>query len=125
MIAAPLPHLLDDGSVRRRGAGIGLISRLGSAASDAVGSRRERMSLRKALLAATVLALPLAAQAQPVSGLYVGAGAGVNIRQDAESRAVRTVPENPGSAVVGPLGWGFGNGLRVELEGNYRNNEAA
>jgi OmpA-OmpF porin, OOP family len=83
------------------------------------------MSLRKALLAATVLALPLAAQAQPVSGLYVGAGAGVNIRQDAESRGVRTVPENPGFAVVGALGWGFGNGLRVELEGNYRYNEVA
>src|SRR5215210_4140724 len=107
-----------------RGAGIGLISRLGSAASDAVGSRRERMSLRKALLAATVLALPMAAaQAQPVSGLYVGAGAGVNIRHDSESRGVRIVPDNPGFAGVGAIGWGFGNGLRSEIEGNYRENE--
>src|SRR5829696_10544717 len=106
-----------------RGAGIGLISRLGSAASDAVGSRRERMSLRKALLAATVLALPTAAaQAQPVSGLYVGAGAGVNFRPDSESRGVRIVPENPGFAGVGSIGWGFGNGLRTEIEGNYREN---
>ena len=36
------------------------------------------MQLRSALLAATVMALPLAAQAQPVTGLYVGAGVGVN-----------------------------------------------
>ena len=37
------------------------------------------MQLRSALLAATVLATPFAASAQPVTGLYVGAGAGVNI----------------------------------------------
>lgn len=36
------------------------------------------MTLRRTLLAATILALPLAAQAQPVSGLYVAAGAGAN-----------------------------------------------
>jgi OmpA-OmpF porin, OOP family len=84
------------------------------------------MSLRKALLAATVLALPMAAaQAQPVSGLYVGAGAGVNIRHDSESRGVSVVPDNPGFAGVGSIGWGFGNGLRVEFEGNYRYNEVA
>ncbi len=40
------------------------------------------MTLRKALLAATVLALPMAAQAQPVSGVYVGAGVGANFRMD-------------------------------------------
>ena len=82
------------------------------------------MSLRKALLAATALALPVAAaQAQPVTGLYVGAGAGVNFRHDSESRGVSIVPDNPGFAGVGALGWGFGNGLRTELEGNYRENE--
>ena len=37
------------------------------------------MQLRSALLAATVLATPIAASAQPVTGLYVGAGAGMNI----------------------------------------------
>ena len=36
------------------------------------------MTLKKALLAATILATPVAASAQPVTGLYVGAGAGVN-----------------------------------------------
>ena len=81
------------------------------------------MSLRKALLAATVLALPMAAaQAQPVTGLYVGAGAGVNIRHDSESRGISVIPDNPGFAGVAALGWGFGNGLRAEVEGNYREN---
>ena len=47
------------------------------------------MTLRKALLAATVLALPVAAQAQPVSGLYVGAGAGVNYRTSAAASGAR------------------------------------
>src|SRR3712207_9503600 len=81
------------------------------------------MSLRRALLAATVLALPVAAQAQPVTGLYVGAGAGLNIRQDSESRGVRIVPDNPGGIGVVSLGYGFGNGIRAEIEGSYRENE--
>jgi len=82
------------------------------------------MSLKRALLAATVLALPMAAaQAQPVTGLYVGAGAGVNFRHDSESRGVRIVPDNPGGVGVGSIGWGFGNGIRAEIEGNYRENE--
>ena len=37
------------------------------------------MQLRSALLAATMLAVPVVASAQPVTGLYVGAGVGVNI----------------------------------------------
>ena len=36
------------------------------------------MSLKRALLAATILAVPAAASAQPVTGLYIGAGAGAN-----------------------------------------------
>ena len=39
------------------------------------------MQLRSALLAATVLATPIVASAQPVTGLYVGGGVGVNITQ--------------------------------------------
>ena len=40
------------------------------------------MSLKKALMAATVLSLPVAAQAQPISGLYLGAGVGANYREN-------------------------------------------
>jgi outer membrane protein OmpA-like peptidoglycan-associated protein len=80
------------------------------------------MSLKKALLAATMLALPLAAQAQPVTGLYIGAGAGLNILQTAKDNGAR-VSSNPGFVGVGSIGFGFGNGLRVEVEGNFRSND--
>jgi hypothetical protein len=53
----------------------------------------------------------------------VGAGAGVNLPHDSESRGVRIVPDNPGGVGVGSIGWGFGNGIRAEIEGNYRENE--
>jgi hypothetical protein len=36
-------------------------------------------------MAATMLALPVLAQAQPVSGIYVGAGAGANFAGHEES----------------------------------------
>ncbi|MGG5887061.1 OmpA family protein [Falsiroseomonas sp. HC035] len=92
------------------------------------------MSLRTALLAATVLALPLAAQAQPISGLYVGAGAGVNLLQETDvelsrqfggTTASRTASAefNYGYVGVISLGYGFGNGVRAEIEGSYRENE--
>ncbi len=98
------------------------------------------MQLRSALLAATILATPIAASAQPVTGLYVGAGAGVNFTQK-ETINRQGLPVTLGTgtgpvfgtfggdmngsagfAGVVSLGWGFGNGLRAELEGNYRSN---
>ena len=88
------------------------------------------MNLRKALLAATVLALPAAATAQPISGLYVGAGAGMNFRQasnvtNAANVQIGRLNSRIGYGVVGSVGWGFGNGVRAELEGSYRFNEAS
>ena len=44
------------------------------------------MKFRNTLVAATILALPLAAKAQPISGLYIGGGAGVNIMLDEDAR---------------------------------------
>ena len=89
------------------------------------------MRFRGALLAAG-LVLPVAAQAQPVNGLYVGAGVGINLMQNNSVSQTRTYPTIPitgsGSgdlkSEVGPtgvlsLGWGFGNGLRAEIEANY------
>jgi len=82
------------------------------------------MTLRKALLAATVLALPMAAaQAQPVTGLYVGAGVGPNFRTQGDTQG-NSINFDTGWAAVGSVGWGFGNGLRIEVEGNYRYNDA-
>lgn len=83
------------------------------------------MTFRSALLAATVVALPLAANAQPVTGLYVGAGAGVNILQDEKIQNAGSdvkAKSHLGPAVVASVGFGFGNGLRAEVEGSYRYN---
>jgi len=95
------------------------------------------MKLRSALLAATVLALPFAASAQPVTGLYVGLGAGVNIDATEQVKNLSfptlaplssglstsgNLNSSTGFAGVLSLGWGFGNGLRAEIEGNYRYN---
>ncbi len=96
------------------------------------------MKLRSALLAATVMVAPVAAKAQSVSGLYIGAGAGANIMQN-ESIPRVTVPAlstlprtgisgsdarlDTGFVGVGSFGYGLGNGLRFELEGSYRQNK--
>jgi OmpA-OmpF porin, OOP family len=87
------------------------------------------MQLRSALLAATVLATPIAASAQPVTGLYVGGGAGVNIMPSVQVNpntifgvGTANLKSGVGFAGVVSMGWGFGNGLRAELEGDYRNN---
>ncbi|MFH5926792.1 OmpA family protein [Roseomonas xinghualingensis] len=95
------------------------------------------MSLRKALLAATMFAVPLAAQAQPVTGLYIAGGAGVNWLQESKLSATGDLANSLRNSGIDPsgkiafdvgwvglasLGWGFGNGLRLEIEGNYREN---
>jgi OmpA-OmpF porin, OOP family len=98
------------------------------------------MRLRSVLLAATVLAAPMAVKADPVNGLYVGAGAGFNYKQDQDFNSFQPVfAPFAGPAVAFPsggklrydggfvglasVGWGFGNGLRAEVEGNYRQNK--
>ena len=96
------------------------------------------MKLRSALLAATMLAIPFAANAQPVTGLYIGAGVGVNLTQQEQVKNLsfpNLFPNGSGVSTSGDLkggsagfvglasiGWGFGNGLRAEIEGNYRQN---
>jgi outer membrane protein OmpA-like peptidoglycan-associated protein len=100
------------------------------------------MSFRKTLLAAPLLAVPLmmpaASQAQQVNGLYIGAGAGVNWLQETDIASTGQLAETlrlqgrpTGGEVSFDMGWvgvislgyGFGNGLRAEIEGSYRENE--
>jgi OmpA-OmpF porin, OOP family len=76
-----------------------------------------------ALATGLSLCMPLVAAAQPVSGPYVGAGAGINLWHDSTTRGFRIHDEDIGFVGLGSLGWGFGNGLRVEAEGNYRESE--
>lgn len=91
------------------------------------------MRLRNVLLAASVLAFPAAmAMAQPINGLYVGGELGANWQQNQKITGVSVKGEksikNPGGkyengfgpALIGSVGYGFGNGLRAEGELNYR-----
>lgn len=92
--------------------------------------------MRSILLAATLLAAPClfhgAARAQPITGLYIGGAGGANFMQDERIKSVlqfgANVPSRArarfqtGVVGVGSLGYGFGNGVRLELEGNYRYN---
>ncbi len=92
------------------------------------------MSLKKVALAGAALLVPGLAFAQPVSGVYVAAGAGLNWLQESDvtgSRSLQTasggsngsVEFEPGWGGVISVGYGFGNGLRAEIEGTYRQNE--
>lgn len=85
-----------------------------------------RIPLALGLLLATAATAP----AQTVNGLYVGAGIGGTMLNDTINRRSPTGFFGQGSGsqfsyrvgVVGQgaVGWGFGNGVRVELEGYYR-----
>lgn len=96
------------------------------------------MQFRKALLATTLLMAPGIAAAQPVSGLYIAGGFGANWLQETDltssgqlSNALVSAGRSTrgdisfewGYVGVISLGWGFGNGLRTEIEGNYRTND--
>ncbi len=91
---------------------------------------------RSTLLAATLLAMPCAfhgaAMAQPVTGLYIGGAGGANFLQHERIKSALvggvTTPSNvrvgfkTGVTAIGSIGYGLGNGVRLELEGNYRYN---
>ena len=78
-------------------------------------------------LAAVLLATPQAAVAQPVQGLYLGAGAGLLLPQDPRITPLgpgfgtgkTKIEENEGYDVVGAVGYGIGNGFRFEIEGDF------
>ncbi|MDE8344919.1 MAG: OmpA family protein [Acidocella sp.] len=86
------------------------------------------MKLRLALAAATCLALPLAAHAQPVTGPYVSLAGGTNIMDTQNYQYVINSAQQgkflfrPSYAGVVGFGYGLGNGLRIELDGNFYRN---
>ncbi len=85
--------------------------------------------MNRTLLAASLLVLPATAFAQPVSGLYVGAGAGADFMVDEivkqhvtgpyPSNSKFRVPFDTGVMGQASVGYGLGNGFRFELEGVY------
>ncbi len=90
------------------------------------------------LLAASPATAQVLRPADAISGPYIAGGAGLNLLQDpalsiegngaSQLRGLGINPSgsltfDPGFAGVLSLGWGFGNGLRAEIEGNFRRNE--
>lgn len=96
------------------------------------------MKYRYALLAATIMAVPVAAKAEAVNGLYVSLGGGASFMAQAYNNngsisypsgyiynvagSFRVHYNDPGYAISGAVGYGLGNGLRAELEGGYHSN---
>ncbi len=99
------------------------------------------MKLRHTLLAASILAAPVALRAQPVDGLYIGAGAGANLLQNETVKRITNGPANfgrgsnyrfdVGPVVVGSVGYGLAglfpnsvlSGLRFEVQGAFYENK--
>ncbi len=91
------------------------------------------MKLRLALAAATCLGLPLAAHAQPVTGPYVSLEGGTSILNPVNEResliksatgadtSGRVLYKNS-YAGAGAVGFGFGDGFRVEVSGDFLRN---
>jgi OmpA-OmpF porin, OOP family len=85
------------------------------------------MRFSGAILATTLLITPIAAMAQPITGLYVGAGAGLHAPQTPQATALGTgfttgtakLNENYGFNSNLAVGYGIGNGFRFEIEGDF------
>ncbi len=106
---------------------------------------RPRSALLTSALIAAPLVFPLAARAQPVQGLYVAAGAGLNLPQAFRASldvpalqsltrlpALLGLPAVPSTSLrvddrvgfdwTGSVGYALGNGFRFEAEGDYIRN---
>ena len=86
------------------------------------------MKLRLALAAATCLVLPIAAHAQPVTGPYVSLEAGTSISNPfnynytSHSGVNGKFLTRPDYAGIAAVGYGFGDGFRIQLDGNFYRN---
>ncbi len=89
------------------------------------------MKFRVALLAASVLSAPMAALAQPVTGPYISLGAGLNYLIDQNIHNVPSnftdgrshINTNVSGIASAAVGYGLGNGLRIELQGDWMANK--
>jgi outer membrane protein OmpA-like peptidoglycan-associated protein len=91
----------------------------------------ETMRYRGAVLATALLAAPLMAAAQPVNGLYVGAGIGAVLPQNTHvtpgapsigGASHLKLEDNLGFGGIGTIGYGLGNGFRFEVQGDFLHN---
>ena len=98
------------------------------------------MRLRTALLATTLMAAaPVAASATTITGPYVDIGGGYDLTQTQHANTAAGAMSDGSNTMgndshtkyrhkngftgFGAFGWGFGNGLRVEVEGVYNYSE--
>ncbi len=81
------------------------------------------MKFRLALAAATCLALPIAAHAQPVTGPYVSLEGGTSLLEpvnfDESFGGSGKILTRESYAGIGGIGYGLGDGFRVQIDGNY------
>ena len=81
------------------------------------------MRFRGGLLALALSVAPLAAEAQPFQGLYIGAGAGYNLPQNINLDGSGVINSgsslnlNGGIVGLGSVGYALGNGFRFEIRG--------
>src|ERR1700757_2842325 len=92
--------------------------------------RSSDMKLRLILAAATCLVMPLAAHAQPVTGPYVSLGGGTSIANPVGFESFKAgragkIQVNNSYAADTAVGYGFGNGFRIELNGDFNRNTAS
>jgi outer membrane protein OmpA-like peptidoglycan-associated protein len=94
-------------------------------------SNKKYLVSRALLVGASVTALAATgainarAQSQPTNGFYIGGAAGANLEENNRFRnggGNSTDSYSTGYVGTLDLGYGFGNGLRVEFEPGYRNN---
>ncbi|MBB3881649.1 OmpA family protein [Acetobacter oeni] len=92
------------------------------------------MRLRTALFATTLMAAaPVAASATTITGPYVDIGGGYDLTQSQHAHFAGDAGGSGGGSATyrhqngftgfGSFGWGFGNGLRAEVEGVYNYSE--
>ena len=74
-----------------------------------------------------MLTLPVLANAQPISGLYIGGAVGTKAMQNETTTLKSRLSSGDGDLMTGPgpaasfsVGYGLANGLRAEVEGSYR-----
>jgi OOP family OmpA-OmpF porin len=85
------------------------------------------MRFRGAILATTLLITPIAVMAQPITGLYLDAGAGLHVPQTPVATSLGAgfgtgtvkLQEAYGFNSDLALGYGIGNGFRFEIEGDF------
>jgi OmpA-OmpF porin, OOP family len=107
---------------------IGFAELILSRATETITQEICRMRYRNAIVATTLLATPVAAMAQPITGLYIGGGAGLHAPLNPNVTVYGTpvygngrarLNENYGFNATVAVGYGIGNGFRFEIEGDF------